>query len=884
LHDQLDRLKTALADRYAIQDELGAGGMATVYLAEDLRHHRKVAVKVLRPELAAVLGAERFVQEIETTANLQHPHILPLFDSGEADSLLYYVMPFIDGETVRDKLNRETQFGIDEAVKITTEVADALHYAHGENVIHRDIKPENILLHNGRPMVADFGIALAVSAAAGGRMTETGMSLGTPHYMSPEQATAEKDLTHRSDIYSLGSVLYEMLTGEPPHTGSSAQAVVMKIVAEDVQPVTELRKSVPHHVAAATAKSLEKLAADRFESAAKFAEALTNPAFTVGTTATQGTAVGLPATDGSKGIRWGAAVVAGVGLVALGYFLAPRGIAGPAEYDVVLPDSAPMSFTGGSSDGVGWPALSVSPREDFVIYVAGRDPTTELWFRSLVDGEVRPIPGTDGAFHPMVSPDGDWVAFFTGDELKRVPVDGGPANTIAEVGLPWGAQWVSRDRILVAQTRTLLQWIDPATGVVTSEKSLQEQCALPSVLTDIEYVLCHSPSTYLAQIVGVEDDTSQSLKLRPTSRTDSIAVPLFGTNLRWLDEGYVSYVSVDGNLRVVPVDPRTGRVGRSTTVFSGFRREGTSGAGQYVVTPSGTMVYAPGDNAEVGRLVKKRASGSLEVLPFEAAAFLRFDLTAEGRQLAAVVQGLSGQELWVYDMAGGSPHKWLTAYYIGQPLWSPSGDRLFVNLTARLGDPSVNAIGSPTATGSPDTLPGFPVYPSQYLTDERVLGFAGDNTVLVHVGDMPPTVDTVPGPANWAHSLSPDERWLAYTSRGAGRPEVFLEPHPATGRRFPVSAEGGQENLWLTGTELVYREGNTWYLVTIDESDDQPVGDPRPWFSDPRFTDTIGRSYLLGPDGGVIYVQGTAESSAAYLRVIPNWVEKIMVSVDEANR
>ncbi len=210
------KLSTALADRYKIERHLGEGGMATVYLAEDLKHKRKVAVKVLRPELAAVLGAERFVQEITTTANLQHPHILPLFDSGEADSFLYYVMPYIEGETLRDKLNRETQLGIDEAVKITTEVADALDYAHRNNVIHRDIKPENILLHDGRPMVADFGIALAVSAAAGGRMTETGLSLGTPHYMSPEQATADKDISARSDVYSLGSVLYEMLAGDPP--------------------------------------------------------------------------------------------------------------------------------------------------------------------------------------------------------------------------------------------------------------------------------------------------------------------------------------------------------------------------------------------------------------------------------------------------------------------------------------------------------------------------------------------------------------------------------------------------------------------------------------------------------------------------------------------
>ena len=268
------RLSTALADRYKIEREIGAGGMANVYLAHDLKHDRTVAVKVLRPKLAAVLGAERFLQEIKTTANLQHPHILPLFDSGEDDGFLYYVMPFIDGETLRDKLNRETQLGIEEAVRITTQVADALDYAHRQGVIHRDIKPENILLHDGRPMVADFGIALAVSAAAGGRMAETGLSLGAPHYMSPEQATAEKDLTNRSDIYSLGCVLYEMLTGEPPHTGASAQAIIMKIVTEEVPPVTKVRKAVPPNVAAATAIALEKLPADRFTSAARFAEAL----------------------------------------------------------------------------------------------------------------------------------------------------------------------------------------------------------------------------------------------------------------------------------------------------------------------------------------------------------------------------------------------------------------------------------------------------------------------------------------------------------------------------------------------------------------------------------------------------------------------------------
>src|SRR5688572_30019042 len=275
-----ERLTAALADRYRIERELGQGGMATVYLAEDLKHKRKVALKVLKPELAAVLGAERFVQEITTTAALQHPHILPLFDSGTADGFLYYVMPFVDGETLRTRLDRETQLGVDEAVRIARDVADALQYAHEHGVIHRDIKPENILLANGRPMVADFGIALAVSAAAGGRMTETGLSLGTPHYMSPEQATADKDITARSDIYSLASVLYEMLTGQPPHLGGSAQQIIMKIIAEPVPPVTQYRRSVPPNVAAATARALEKLPADRFDSAKAFSDALGNPAFT----------------------------------------------------------------------------------------------------------------------------------------------------------------------------------------------------------------------------------------------------------------------------------------------------------------------------------------------------------------------------------------------------------------------------------------------------------------------------------------------------------------------------------------------------------------------------------------------------------------------------
>src|SRR5688500_8085156 len=227
------RLVTALADRDRIERALGQGGMATVYLAYDLRHDRKVAIKVLRPELAAVVGAERFLAEIKTTANLQHPHILPLFDSGQADGMLFYVMPYVDGESLRERLDRERQLPLEEAVRIATNVAEALDYAHSRGVIHRDIKPANILLQAGKPVVSDFGIALAVSVGGGGRLTETGLSLGTPHYMSPEQATGEMRVGAATDIYALGCVLYEMLVGEPPYTGSTPQAILGKIIAGD---------------------------------------------------------------------------------------------------------------------------------------------------------------------------------------------------------------------------------------------------------------------------------------------------------------------------------------------------------------------------------------------------------------------------------------------------------------------------------------------------------------------------------------------------------------------------------------------------------------------------------------------------------------------------
>src|SRR5688572_8180110 len=329
----LTGLSTALSERYRIERELGAGGMATVLLADDLKHHRRVAVKVLRPELAGVLGPERFLAEIRTTAALQHPNILPLFDSGAVDGFLYYVMPYIEGETLRGRINREGQLSIERAVRIAVDVAEALDYAHRQGVIHRDIKPENILLRDGRALVADFGIALAVSAAGGDRLTETGLSIGTPQYMSPEQATAAPELTGRTDVYSLATVLYEMLAGKPPHGGTSAQAIIARILTKDAEPLWQVRKSVPPNVSAAVAKALERVPADRFETAAEFAGALADQRFTA--------SVGAARPAGSRYLTVGLAIATLLltSVVMWGWTRGTPGDSGPApsRLAVVVP-------------------------------------------------------------------------------------------------------------------------------------------------------------------------------------------------------------------------------------------------------------------------------------------------------------------------------------------------------------------------------------------------------------------------------------------------------------------------------------------------------------------------------------------------------------------
>jgi serine/threonine-protein kinase len=423
----LPQLQAALADRYRIERVLGAGGMATVYLAEDLKHQRKVAVKVLRPELAHALGPERFLREIATTANLHHPHILPLYDSGEARDpgdpmgrpYLYYVMPLVEGESLRQRLTREKQLPLDDALRIAREVADALSYAHGHGVIHRDIKPENILLESGHALVADFGVARAVSSAGADRLTETGLAVGTPAYMSPEQAAGQRDLDGRSDLYALGCVLYEMLAGQPPFTGPTVASIVHQHLTATPPPITQVRPAVPGIVAAALTRALAKNPADRFNPVGQFAEALS--------TSQPLPSPVIPKFSGRRTVLTSLVALAILTAVVVATLRLGRG-------DSRLTIGQTVQVTRDPGLEVD-PALS--PDGSLVAYAAGPVSRMQIFVRQVASGGGRTIALTSdtsqGYRWPRWSPDGSRIAYQNDAGIAVVPALGGQPRLVVRL-------------------------------------------------------------------------------------------------------------------------------------------------------------------------------------------------------------------------------------------------------------------------------------------------------------------------------------------------------------------------------------------------------------------------------------------------------------------
>ena len=865
-----DRLREALSDRYEIERELGAGGMATVYLANDLRHHRQVAIKVLRPELAAVIGADRFLAEIRTTANLQHPHILPLFESGQADSFLFYVMPFVEGESLRDRLQREKQLPVGEAVRITKEVASALDYAHRHGVIHRDIKPENILIHDGQALVADFGIALAASKAGGGRMTETGMSLGTPHYMSPEQAMGEREITARSDVYALGAVTYEMLAGEPPFTGPTAQAIVAKVMTEEPRPLHLARKTIPEEVEDAVRRALEKLPADRFESAAAFATALTQSGGTTQSrTKSRATA--------KRGIfqpwRDWRLLAAGAVLLIIG------GVAGWTSRSEPETRQPVGRFRIPVAEGISpVPAnvLAISADGSAIVF-AGRTGTgdRQLYIRRIDALVANPIAGTRGASFPVMSPDGKHVGYVGAGGFYRTSIEGGSPTLVAGIESQAAGviHWLDGDTFIStdARGRIVRVGMDGKVAVVATPDSSKNEIALfaASVLPGGKTILA------VASIDAGANGTALAIDMKSGRRK----VILDGiTNRMWYSDGCLLWALPGGVLLGARFDiDKLEVTGPVVTVAEGVRLQ-VGGWAQVEASSNGSLAYIP--ELPFNLTVVSR-SGTQEILE-TGRRFHSPRYSPDGRYIAMDFIESGNRDLWTLDLRNRTFARVSFENDGHDPVWMPDGNSmLYVSKTgiyrrrADGGTPAESVFVTGRFTSA------LAVTPDGKMAITAPTGTNGgfDLGLLKLDGtrEQSPLLET---PFNeQGASLSPDGKWMAYTSSETGSDEVYVRPFPQGGAKVVVSRGGGSEPVWnRAGRELFYigQKDGMPHLVSASVSGDREFSvNSRTFLFDVSGFEPSQphANYDVSPDGSrfVMVHQGTIPE----LVYVLNWAEEV---------
>ena len=842
--DAVARLAAALADRYVIDRELGAGGMATVYLAHDVRHDRKVALKVLRPELSAILGSERFLAEIKTTANLQHPHILSLFDSGEADGLVFYVMPYVEGESLRDRLAREHQLPVHDAVRIAREVADALEYAHQHGVVHRDIKPENILLHGGHAMVADFGIALAASRSEGGtRMTETGMSLGTPHYMSPEQAMGEREITPKADIYALGCVLYEMLTAEPPFVGATAQAIIARVMTEEPRSLTLQRKTIPPHVEEAVRTALEKLPADRFATARAFGEALAGgrggqprrP-----TAQTGARRAGLERVPGlRRALPWAVPAVALVAGLGLGIRLAARG--GPVRVvrmSVTLPTEVPPV------------AVRLSPDGGTLAYISGQGDRLAIFTRRLEDLQTKRLEGTDDATSISFSPDGQWIAFLVGNQARKVPLNGGaPVAIPVQGGAPiTSIEWAGNDHFAVATQGGL--------GMLASDGTLRI-FATPDSTRDepvlaLDQVL---PNGLVLARTWRSPPNGPLMAIDPTSGARDTIID---EDVAWASyaDGMLAWTLQDGVLYGARFDLSSRRLTGSGRALGGTVLS-ILGFAPPATLAMGGLAYAPTRERALLRVAR---NGIATTLLGTDRTYHNPRVSPDGRRLSLDFTD-QVRDVWLFDIADSTLTRFGFDSTAHDAEWLPDGSGL---LFAAVRGGAIGAFrrrldGGPRADSifigpqqlsvhaiTPDGRTGIGVVIESGAFDVVSLGLEG--------GGRPDSVLASRYNEGWP-ALSPDGRWLAYQSDESGRNEVYVRSWPALGAKVQVSQSGGTEPAWSRdGRELFYRSGGgaepMLVTATFDGGPALRIRSRTPLFSVASYEFAVPhRNYDVFPDG-----------------------------------
>ncbi|HSG08191.1 MAG TPA: protein kinase, partial [Longimicrobiales bacterium] len=799
----------------------------------------------------------------------------PLFDSGEADGVLFYVMPYVQGESLREKLDRDKQLSVDDAVRIAKAVAGALDHAHRQGVIHRDIKPANILLQDGQPMVADFGIALAVSAAGGGRLTETGLSLGTPYYMSPEQATADRDPGPQSDVYSLACVLYEMIAGDPPHTGSSAQAVLARILTDRPRPLTELRETVPPHVAASVTRGLAKVPADRFESAAAFARALDDVGYTYAPTAAT-TVIGVPAGGATSRpvARTGGRAAWGVASVAL--VAAAWGWLRPAPQAPEPPTVRVSEVLGVSSVG-GGRRIAVSPDGRWLAYAGGGGSAAgvaQLFVRASDQATWQAMAGTEGGLQPDFSPRGDWIVFSTGASLSKIPVGGGPVLTLTRSGGDnprWGRDGfvyftsVGGDGVLRVSEA----------GGEPETLALDPRARYAVPLPDGSGVL-------YTRFQGLEDTEIMFIDLETREVT---SLGLEGAHAQYVPTGHLIYGHGSQTLMAVPFDLKTHQVTGAPAPVLPNVAVFTGGATQFAVSDVGTVAYTGADASSLpSRLVLFDLGGGVEELPVSAVASRptpRF--SPDGRRIAFD----DGGEIHVFDMELGTNAPVTHASGDYYAVWEPDGTALVYRSAGGLGRVPVDGSAPPELMHRDSA--GVDMFPHAWSPDGETLVWRrlqGDQDLLLLEEASGATRPYLQGDWNeQAAALSPDGRWLAYDSDESGQNEVYVRAFPEPGARYQVSVGGGSQPVWSpdgrtlyyrTAAELVAASLSTGGSVQVTGRDTVLRGlegvNDIPWAA----------SYDVHPDGkrfvffmgGEVNVAGATTNNTP-LTVVTNWFAEL---------
>jgi eukaryotic-like serine/threonine-protein kinase len=876
--DHLVRLQAALAGRYAIGRELGRGGMATVYLAHDVRHDRHVALKVLRPELAAMVGADRFLAEIRTTAKLQHPNILPLFDSGSATDgegagrdFLFYVMPYVEGESLRDRMDREGQLTVADAVRIASAVADALAYAHGRGVVHRDIKPENILLHEGRTLVADFGIALAAEQAGSGRLTETGLAVGTPLYMSPEQAAGERQVDRRTDIFALGCVLYEMLAGEPPHTGPTAQAIIVSLLVGDAEPLRARRPSVPAHVEATVHTALERLPADRFQDAAQFAAALADPGFRL-------QEANGAAEPGRRAVLW-SVVVAGVAvLVGLAaWFGSPGASHAPApvtRLTLQLPGDQFLALSGGQS----YP-LDISPDGNRLVYRAWHGVGTRLFVRPLDEFGSQPLQGTEGALQPFFSPDGEWVGFFADGRLQKVAVSGGAPITIAAAaGSPFGAHWGSSDdAILFSTLEGGLFRVSAAGGEpVRMDSVLVADRSRPAADSAVALVNYGRPRWPRFLPDGKHALVTTDAGTYVLALGTGEARYLFeGMQARYLATGHLMYAEGDERVRLVPFDLKRLEVtGEPRAALENVFRGPGSGAVNFAVSETGTLVYVAGGFER--SLVHVDRGGRETPIAVDAKGYRFPKVSPDGRHIAVTVDPRPS-DIWIVDLWRETATRLTTEGHNIGAGWSPDGSHLafWHNDGQHVvrwpeGGPlrRVGERPAPLGQWGPSWTPDGRIFVHESRPE------TGMDLVVLRLEDGTAEDFLATRADEWLPRVSPDGRWVAYVSNISGADEVYVLPSDRASAPQLVSVGGGADPVWSRDvTEMYYRRGNAILAVTIATAPTFTAGRPTELFTGP-YDFTQQNNWDAGPDGRFVMVKADPATTRQF-QVVLSWFEEV---------